>query len=394
MGAMGLHRVALLAALALAQGRGRSRRSLARGGTTAGPSTVEECVPTDENEGDDGSQGELCQVLDGDEVSWCIDTVKHPFLADQPGFFCDWCLCKACDVCTNLASPSPPPATAEVCVPTKENEGKDDGSGGELCQDWCTDEAGSPILVEQPGHFCDWCLCKACPVCDNLASPSPPPATVEECVPTKENEGEDDGSGGEQCQDFCTDPSNTGENSPGFFCDWCLCKACTVCDNLASPSPPPATAEACVPTAENKAKGDGSEEQCQDWCTDPSNTGENSPGLFCDWCVCKACTVCDNLASPSPPPPAAAADNKCAAIKWKKACKKTGCSWKGPKRAKKCIAKVCKDKSKNCDPSKVTNCAKSAKKLTVHKRGRQCLLSCIKYYPNLKLKKKDQCVMP
>ena len=126
MGAMGLHRVALLAALALAQGRGRSRRSLARGGTTAGPSTVEECVPTDENEGDDGSQGEQCQVLDGDEVSWCTDTVKNPFLADQPGFFCDWCLCKACDVCTNLASPSPPPATAEVCVP---KDGTDDYGG-------------------------------------------------------------------------------------------------------------------------------------------------------------------------------------------------------------------------------------------------------------------------
>ena len=74
--------------------------------------------------------------------------------------------------------------------------------------------------------------------------------------------------------------------------------------------------------------------------------------------------------------------------------KKKGCAWKGAKGAKKCIAKVCKDKSKNCDPSKVTNCAKSAKKLTVNKRGRQCLLSCIKYYPNLKLKKKDQCVLP
>ena len=98
--------------------------------------------------------------------------------------------------------------------------------------------------------------------------------------------------------------------------------------------------------------------------------------------------------SPRPPPPPPPADNKCAAITWKKTCKKTGCSWKGAKGAKKCVAKICKDKSKNCDPSKVTNCAKSAKKLTVHKRGRQCLLSCIKYYPNLKLKKKDQCVMP
>ena len=126
---MGLHRVALLAALALAQGRGRSRRSLARGGTTAGPSTVEECVPTDENDGDDGSLGEQCQVLDGDEVSWCIDKVKHPFLADQPTYFCDWCLCKACDVCDDY-TPTAPPAT---CVPADENEG-DDGSQGELCQ--------------------------------------------------------------------------------------------------------------------------------------------------------------------------------------------------------------------------------------------------------------------
>ena len=216
-------------------------------------------------------------MLDGDEVSWCTDTVKNPFLADQPGFFCDWCLCKACDVCTNLASPSPPPATVEECVPT---QAKDDGSDGEQCQDWCTD------------------------------------------------------------------PSNTGENSPGLFCDWCLCKACTVCDNLAPPKPPP-----------------------------PSPRPPPPP-------------------SPSPPPPPPAADNKCAAITWKKTCKKTGCSWKGPKGAKKCIAKVCKDKSKNCDPSKVTNCAKSAKKLKVTKRGRQCLLSCRKYYPKLKLKKKDQCVMP
>ena len=150
---------------------------------------------------------------------------------------------------------------------------------------------------------------------------------------------------------------------------------------------PPAT---CVPTKENEGEDDGSDgEQCQDWCTDPSNTGENSPGLFCDWCLCKACDVCDNLASP-----AAAADNKCAAIKRKKTCKKTGCAWKGAKGAKKCIAKICKDKSKNCDPSKVTNCAKSAKKLKVTKRGRQCLLSCRKFYPKLKLKKKDQCVMP
>ena len=60
---------------------------------------------------------------------------------------------------------------AAACVPTQTG---DDGSGGEQCQDWCTDEAGSPILVEQPGHFCDWCLCKACAVCANLASPRPP----------------------------------------------------------------------------------------------------------------------------------------------------------------------------------------------------------------------------
>lgn len=188
-------------------------------------------------------------------------------------------------------------------------------------------------------------------------------------------------------EDWCTDPSKHETDfltaQPRYFCDWCYCKACDVC----APTAAPATVEECVATQTGDDGSGG--EQCQDWCTDPSNTGENSPGLFCDWCLCKACDVCDNLASP-----AAAADNKCAAIKRKKACKKTGCSWKGPKRAKKCIAKVCKDKSKNCDPSKVTNCAKSAKKLTVHKRGRQCLLSCIKYYPNLKLKKKDQCVMP
>ena len=317
-----VHRVALLAALALAQGRGRSRRSLARGGTTAGPSTVEECVPTDENEGDDGSGGEQCQ-------DWCTDEANTG--ESTPGLFCDWCLCKACDVCTNLASPSPPPATVDAgdaCVPTAENKAKGDGSE-EQCQDWCTDPSkhDTDFLTAQPRFFCDWCYCKACDVCAPTAAPATtvPASTVAAaaCVPTQTG---DDGSGGEQCQD---------------------------------------------------------------WCTDPSNTGENSPGLFCDWCLCKACDVCE-----SPPPPAAAADNKCAAIKRKKACKKTGCSWKGPKRAKKCIAKVCKDKSKNCDPSKVTNCAKSAKKLTVHKRGRQCLLSCIKYYPNLKLKKKDQCVMP
>ena len=97
--------------------------------------------------------------------------------------------------------------------------------------------------------------------------------------------------------------------------------------------------------------------------------------------------------SPRPPPPPPA-DNKCAAITWKKTCKKTGCSWKGAKGAKKCVAKICKDKSKNCDPSKVTNCAKSAKKLKVTNWGRQCLLSCLTTYPKLKLKKKDQCVMP
>ena len=284
-------------------------------------------------------------------VSWCIDTVKHPFLDDQPGYFCDWCLCKACDVCTNLASRTRR-RHAEVCVPTKENKERTTGPAAG-CAKTGAPTRQSPILVEQPGHFCDWCLCKACDVCTNLASPSPPPSTVRV---------RPDASKGRRVRRRAVSglvyrPVEHRSNT-GLLLRLVLCKACDVCTNLASPSPPPATAgrasrrpeqsqgrgRRAVPrlvhrrgdTGEpNRAllrlvyckacrcahprrrrrgvrrdanRGDGSGEQCQDWCTDPSKHDTDfltaQPRFFCDWCYCKACDVCAPTAAPATTVPA------------------------------------------------------------------------------------------
>ena len=137
-------------------------------------------------------------------------------------------------------------------------------SGGELCQDW--HRRGGAILVEQPGYFCDWCLYKACDVC-NLASP-PAAGASSECVATQT------GTTGRASSAGLGPPARPGFlPKPHFFCDWAAACGC-------------APRRRRRPSVSRRKQGTtGRRRAVQDWCTDPSKheTDFVQPRYFCDW---------------------------------------------------------------------------------------------------------------